>query len=211
MLLCNEQQQSFHFEMPNDTTDWQMITSHSSTVNLYVNMSFVFCLETINFYPFGCRFGCTAFREKKLVRELIRINWSGSIKYILKRTHINAVNNNKHWIEGKINAKLHSFTGRNDQSWRPSHQPVQMSNEPRVAIKKKYFVAIIKKVTVTLFPLSIADSRLLTDLHIFLCFNIDRLVFSSKWLLDFVACMRYCKCRLQYLRELYLCQNSIKR
>lgn len=55
-----------------------------------------------------------------------------------------------------------------------------MSNEPRVAIKKKYFVAIIKKVTVTLFLLSIADSGLLTDLHIFLCFNIDRLVFSSK-------------------------------
>lgn len=83
---------------------------------------------------------------------------------------------------------MHSFTGRNDQSWRPSHQPVQMSNEPRVAIKKKYFVAIIKKVTVTLFPLSIADSGLLTDLHIFLCFNIDRLVFSS----DFWISLRVC-------------------
>lgn len=43
--------------------------------------------------------------------------------------------------------------GRDDQSWRPSHQPVQMSNEPRVAIKKKNQVAIIKKLTVTVFPL----------------------------------------------------------
>lgn len=92
---------------PNDTPDWQMITSHSSTVNLYVNN-----MDFIWFKEFAVGFYKGSLGLSNLSVDWVFMNYVTITKLNIK-------------LEvGKYTLNCTHLVGRDDQSWRSSHQTV---------------------------------------------------------------------------------------